>query len=125
MGFSDANAGEPGLGGDHDVGYVVAADGARFDHRDVGRVDEDVAVVVALELPSGARDAKARFLILEEALAAPSASDRSDRLLRGSAGDFGLVVLGGVHVRKVRGFVPGGCTTGKLRICRPGVLSKR
>ena len=40
-----------GWGGDHDVGHhVVVADAARFDHRDVGRV-EDVAVgVVALEL---------------------------------------------------------------------------
>ena len=37
------------LGGDHDVGHVGVAGAARFDHRDVGRVDEDVAVV-ALEL---------------------------------------------------------------------------
>ena len=41
----------PRLGGDHDVGHVGVAGAALFDHRDVGRVDEDVAVaVVALEL---------------------------------------------------------------------------
>ena len=41
----------PGVGGDHDVGHVVIAGSARFDHRDVGRVDRDVTVgVVALEL---------------------------------------------------------------------------
>ena len=28
--------------GDHDVGHVSIGGGARFDHRDVGRVDEDV-----------------------------------------------------------------------------------
>ena len=31
-GFLDANEREPGLGGDHDVGHVVVADAARFDH---------------------------------------------------------------------------------------------
>ena len=36
MGFLDANEREPGQGVDHDVGHVVVADAARFDHRDMG-----------------------------------------------------------------------------------------
>ena len=51
LGFLDANERQPRLCGDHDVGHVGVAGAALFDHRDVGRVDEDVAVaVVALEL---------------------------------------------------------------------------
>ena len=51
MGSWTRTSASPAWGGDHDGGHVVVADAARFDHRDVGWVDENVAVgVMALEL---------------------------------------------------------------------------
>ena len=58
--LAHAHEGEPGLCGDHDVGDVAVSDGARFDHRDVGRVDEDVAVGV-VGCPRFAEDAALRL----------------------------------------------------------------